>query len=198
MIDPPLAIRHVEQHPIAAILGDEHRRYRQYGAFDAAFVETGEHVGRRAELHHLDIVGIHLPTLQHHQQHGMGHRADARHANSLSFQVHRRLDIRFRHESLQALIDNAGDHHGIPAAQRSGDQDIARGIDHLYVVGDQGTDAGGSALAGDNHFGIDTVLAKEPSCFRHPHRGVQPTHRAQADPQFILSNERRRGYRQAQ
>ena len=86
----------------------------------------------------------------------------------LPFKIRRSFDFRFRHESLQTLVDYAGDHHGIAAAQRRGDQDIACRIHHLYVVGEQRADAGGATLAGDNHFGIDAVLCERALLFPPP------------------------------
>jgi len=35
----------------------------------------------------LNLVGTHLPTLQHHPQHDMGHRANAPHSNAFPLPI---------------------------------------------------------------------------------------------------------------
>ena len=155
-----VGIRHIEQDTIATVLGDEHRRNRQHGALDAAFVEAREHIRRRAELHDLNVAHGHLPPLQHHQQNGMRNRADTGDTDSFPFEIRRRLDVRFADESLQPFVDDARDHHCIAAAQRRGNQHVACRVHHLDVIGKQRADARGATLTGNDDLGVNPIFTK--------------------------------------
>src|SRR5919106_2098492 len=132
----------------------------------------------------------------------MRNRADARYADFFALEVRRGLDLRPDHNPLQPLVYDSRNHDGVAAVQRRINERVSRRAGHLDIVGKQRADSRRAPLADYNDLRIDAVLAKQSFLLGDPHGAMKGAHRAEAQPDFVLSKrmgpEKHKSDRQAQ
>ena len=103
----------------------------------------------------------------------MGNRADARDADPLSLQIRGCLYVRLGNQAVcSPLLTTLATITVSPPRNAAATKTSPAEFTICTSLAMQRADAGGPTLAGDDHFGIDTMFAKESFRFSHPHRAV--------------------------